>query len=121
VFDEQMKFVAEWKQFGRPSGLTIIDGQTLVVTDWESGGPVTYPDVPGEPLPPLNARGIRNAMFMQGRPKTTTFGRGPSIVGVASTVDGSIVTSFETKQAEGVGADRMGNIIAGPWKYASDK
>ncbi len=117
VLDQQMKFVTEYKQFGRPSGLTIVNGNTLVVSDWESGGPLIYSDTPGGSATAAGSGQLRNATFMQGRPKPTTFGTGTNVVRIGSTLDGTITTSFETTQVEGVGTDQAGNIYVGPWKY----
>ncbi len=117
VLDPQMKFVTEYKHWGRPSGLTIVNGNILVVSDWESGGAMGYSDIPGGPSTPPGSGQLRNAVFMQGRPKTTTFGLNTNIIRVGSALDGSISTSFETIKAEGVGTDQSGNIYAGPWKY----
>jgi len=38
IFDQDGKFLAAWKQFGRPSGIFIAKDDTLYVTDSESGG-----------------------------------------------------------------------------------
>jgi streptogramin lyase len=38
IFDQNGKFIAAWKQFGRPSGILITKDDTLFVTDSESGG-----------------------------------------------------------------------------------
>ena len=121
VLDPQMKFVAEWRQFGRPSGLAIIGGDTLVVTDWESGGPAVYSETPGAAAPAREQRPLWNIPFMQGRSKPTTFGTNTNTVRIGSTADGSIRASFETMKAEGVGASRDGHLYVGPWKYIPGK
>jgi sugar lactone lactonase YvrE len=36
IFDQEGKFIAEWKQFGRPSGLFIDKNDVLYVADSES-------------------------------------------------------------------------------------
>ena len=36
IFDKDMNFVDEWRQFGRPSGVVILKDDTLVVADSES-------------------------------------------------------------------------------------
>jgi NHL repeat len=38
IFDQDGKFIAAWKQFGRPSGILITQDDTMYVTDSESGG-----------------------------------------------------------------------------------
>ncbi len=117
VFDPQMKFITEYTQFGRPSGLTIMDGETLVVSDWESGGTIGYSDIPGGAPTPAGSGEFRNASFMQGRPKSTTFGAITNVVRVGSALNGSITASFETIKAETVVADQARTIYVGPWKY----
>ena len=39
IFDPSMKFVDDWRLFGRPSGVAILKDDTLVVADSESSGP----------------------------------------------------------------------------------
>lgn len=117
VFDPQMKFITEYKQFGRPSGLTIMNGDILVVSDWESGATLGYSDIPGGPSTPTGSSQLRNAIFMQGRPKSLTFGVTTNVVRVGSALNGSITTSFETIKAETVVTDQAGTIYVGPWKY----
>ena len=36
IFDQNMKFVDEWRHFGRPSGVAILKDDTLIVADSES-------------------------------------------------------------------------------------
>ena len=36
IFDRNMKFVDEWRHFGRPSGIAILKDDTLIVADSES-------------------------------------------------------------------------------------
>ena len=37
VLDRNLNFVDDWRQFGRPSGVTVLDDGTLIVSDSESG------------------------------------------------------------------------------------
>ena len=39
IFDQDMNFLEEWKQFSRPSGIYITDDDTIYVADSESWGP----------------------------------------------------------------------------------
>src|SRR5262249_26495377 len=48
IFDKNMKFVTEWKQFGRPSGMAILKDDTLLVSDTESGHVERWADWPEE-------------------------------------------------------------------------
>jgi hypothetical protein len=47
IFDKDMTYLDSWKHFGRPSGITILKNDTLVVADSESGirlaGPKALP------------------------------------------------------------------------------
>jgi sugar lactone lactonase YvrE len=47
IFDQNGKFIDQWKQFGRPSGLTIDRNDVLYVTDSESTGKEGYGYNPG--------------------------------------------------------------------------
>ena len=48
IFDRNMQFVDEWRHFGRPSGIAILQDDTLIVADSESsqfiGGPPQAPE-----------------------------------------------------------------------------
>ena len=90
IFTQDGKFLAEWKQFGRPSGL-YISGDTLFVTDSESQSdrPTAYGSNPGV------VRGIRVGSIKTG--KVTAFIPDPDPKG-------------GTSISEGVAADHDGNI-----------
>jgi sugar lactone lactonase YvrE len=83
-------FLAEWRQFGRPSGITITRDDTIYVTDSESG-----PDTGAHELPGIK-KGIR----------------------IGSAKDGSVRAFIEDMEstvadhsgAEGVGVDAQGNV-----------
>lgn len=88
ILDQDGLFIAEWKQFGRPSGLTI-KNDILYVSDSES-----HPDRPGtHGYNPGCERGIRIGSVRDG--KVTAFIPNP---------DGM------TGGSEGVAVDRDGNI-----------
>ena len=40
ILDRNLNFVDDWRHFGRPSGVTVLDDGTLVVSDSESGAPI---------------------------------------------------------------------------------
>jgi sugar lactone lactonase YvrE len=85
IFDQEGTFIAEWKQFGRPSGVAIDKNDVLYVADSQS----TQQSNPGF------QQGIRIGSAKDG--KVTAF--------IPETVDlGSL---------EGVGYDDAGNVYAG--------
>lgn len=91
TFDQDGNSLAEWKQFGRPSGLFIDANDTLYVTDSESTDAEDYGHNPGV------RRGIRIGSARDGR--VTAFIPDPKPVG-------------PTSGAEGVAADTHGNLYA---------
>jgi len=91
IFDQDGRWIAEWKQFSRPSGLYIDARDTLYVTDSEST------DTPGYGYNPGWKRGIRVGSAKDGQ--VTAFIPDPNPVGL-------------TSGAEGVAADAQGNIYA---------
>jgi sugar lactone lactonase YvrE len=91
IFDQNGTFLAEWKQFGRPSGLFIDKNDTLYVTDSESTA------TPGYGYHPDMKRGIRVGSAKDG--SVAAFIPDPNPVGL-------------TSGAEGIAADNAGNIYA---------
>ena len=61
IFDQQGKFVADWKQFSRPSGIFIDKKDTIYVVDSESKGVQGYGYNPGM------KRGIRIGSAKDGK------------------------------------------------------
>jgi DNA-binding beta-propeller fold protein YncE len=90
IFDQEGTFIAEWKQFGRPSGITITRDDTIYVTDSESG-----PDTGARELPGIK-KGIRI-----GSAKTGI---------VTSFIEDMESTVADHSGAEGVGVDAQGNV-----------
>jgi sugar lactone lactonase YvrE len=88
VFDQEGRYLTEWKQFGRPSGIYIDRNDALYVADSESNGKVN----------PGWKRGIRVGSAKDG--KVTAFIPDPE-------PDPETVV---TSAAEGVAADAQGNI-----------
>jgi DNA-binding beta-propeller fold protein YncE len=84
IFDQEGRFIAEWGQFGRPSGLYIDDDDTLYVADSQST-PDTNPGY---------AQGIRIGSAKDG-------------------VVTAFIPWAETNTLEGVAADAAGNVYAG--------
>jgi sugar lactone lactonase YvrE len=86
IFDQNGKFIDQWKQFSRPSGIYITKDDTIYVADSESWGP----DNPGF------KKGIRIGSAKDGSVKYL-------IEDVES-------TTVEHSGAEGVGVDAQGNV-----------
>jgi sugar lactone lactonase YvrE len=89
ILDQNGKFIAEWKQFGRPSGIFITKDDTMYVTDSESNDGNGYGHNPG------CHRGIR----------------------IGSAKDGKVVAYIPdpdpkggTSMSEGVAVDHQGGI-----------
>jgi len=89
IFTQDGKFIAEWKQFGRPSGIEIDRNDTIYVTDSESS------DKPGYGYNPGVRRGIRIGSVKNG--KVTSFIPDPDPKGGSSA-------------GEGVAVDLQGNV-----------
>jgi hypothetical protein len=89
VFDQNGKFIAEWKQFGRPSGIFITKDDTIYVSDSESKDGDGYGHNPG------CHRGIRIGSAKDG--KVTAYIPDPDPKGGSS-------------MAEGVAVDHQGNV-----------
>ena len=96
ILDRDMKFVDEWRHFGRPSGVAILKDDTLVVSDSESnraiGGPSIAPEGAGNAL--------RNPGWRRG-------------IRVGSAKDGSLRYFIPDTDPEGMAADELGNIFGG--------
>src|SRR5260370_137078 len=90
IFDQDGKFLEEWKQFSRPSGIFIDKNDVIYVTDSESTDKEGYGHNPGW------KRGIRVGSAKDG--KVIAFIPDPS--------PGTAITSG----AEGVAVDARGNI-----------
>ena len=86
VFDRDMKFVDDWRHFGRPSGVAITDDDTLYVSDSESGKRI--------------AGKLRNPGWKNG-------------IRIGSAKDGSLSIFIDGTDPEGLGADDQGNVFAG--------
>jgi sugar lactone lactonase YvrE len=89
IFDQKGKFIAEWKQFGRPSGMFITPNDTLYVTDSESRDQDGYGHNPG------CHRGIRIGSVKDG--KVVAYIPDPDPKGGSS-------------MSEGVAVDHQGNV-----------
>ncbi|HMB72711.1 MAG TPA: hypothetical protein VKQ06_04015, partial [Gammaproteobacteria bacterium] len=96
ILDAQQRFVDEWRHFGRPSGVSILRDDTLIVSDSESGraidGPAAAPEGGGTvPRNPGWQRGIRIGDARNGALREFVPGTAP----------------------EGLAGDELGNIFAG--------
>ena len=94
ILDRNLNFVDDWRHFGRPSGVTVLDDGALVVSDSESGAPI-----PGPAIAPEGPSGVRNPGFQVG----IRVGR----------VDCSLRYFIPGTRPEGMAADNLGNIFAG--------
>ena len=86
IFGAEMQFVAEWKQFGWPSGVAITKDDTLYVADSESGKMI---------VGAVHNPGWRNG------------------VRIGSATDGSVRAYIDGTDPEGMGVDELGNVFAG--------
>jgi sugar lactone lactonase YvrE len=86
IFDQEGKFLAEWKQFGRPSGIHIDASDTIYVADSQS----TAENNPGF------TKGIRIGSAKDGVVR--------SFIPVPGPGDGPMVS------VEGIAADSAGNV-----------
>jgi sugar lactone lactonase YvrE len=96
ILDQSLNFLDEWRHFGRPSGVTILGDDTLIVADSESTNPID-----GPPASPEGAgRVLRNPGWQTG-------------IRIGSAVDGSLVHFVPGTRPEGLAGDELGNIFAG--------
>jgi sugar lactone lactonase YvrE len=86
VFDRQMRYLDDWRHFGRPSGLAITSDDALYVSDSESGKEI------------LGV--VRNPGWKNG-------------VRIGSAKDGSLTAFIDGTDPEGLGVDDLGNVFAG--------
>ena len=89
ILDQEGRFIAEWRQFGRPSGLFITQDDTIYVADSESWGP----DQPGW------KKGIRIGSAKTGK--------------VVAFIEDLESTTEDHSGAEAVGVDSRGNVYGG--------
>jgi sugar lactone lactonase YvrE len=94
IFDQSGKFLDEWRQFGRPSGITITKDDTIYVADSESGGR----DTGAHELPGIK-KGIRIGSARTGA--------------VTAFIEDMEPLAVEHAGAEGVGVDAEGNVYGG--------
>jgi sugar lactone lactonase YvrE len=96
ILDEDLNFVDEWRHFGRPSGVTVLKDDTLIVADSESTNLID-----GPPQAPEGAgRVLRNPGWQTG-------------IRIGSAVDGSLLHFVPGTRPEGLAGDELGNIFAG--------
>lgn len=97
VFDAELRFLDEWRHFGRPSGIWVLSDDTLVVSDSESGIPIPGPSIAPEGGP-------------HAAPRNPGWQRG---VRIGDARDGSLREFIPGTNPEGLAADDLGNIFAG--------
>ena len=93
IFDQDGGYIAEWRQFGRPSGIAIAKDDTIYVADSESG-----PDTGAHELPGIR-KGIRIGSAKDGT--------------VTAFIEDMEPTTPDHSGAEGVGVDAQGNVYGG--------
>ena len=86
ILDSEMRFVDDWRHFGRPSGIAISSDDVLYVSDSESGKRI--------------AGALRNPGWKNG-------------VRIGSARDGSLLEFIDGTDPEGLGADGAGNVFTG--------
>lgn len=96
IFDKNMQFVDEWRHFGRPSGITILKDDTMIVADSESDQAIDGP----KESPEGAGRNKRNPLWKNG-------------IRVGSAKDGSLKYFIPGTRPEGMAADEQGNVFAG--------
>jgi len=89
ILDQQGKFIDEWRQFSRPSGIYIDKSDTIYVSDSESGAV-------GNGRTRTEKRGIRVGHISDGK--------------VIAFIPDPVEVATNTSAAEGVAADADGNI-----------
>jgi hypothetical protein len=90
IFDQDGKFLDQWRQFGRPSGIFIAKDDTIYVADSESG-----PNSGANELMGIN-KGIRIGSARDGS--------------VTAFIEDMEPTTPEHSGAEGLGVDTQGNV-----------
>ena len=96
IFDENLRFVDDWRHFGRPSGITILRDDTLIVSDSESTNPID-----GPPQAPEGAgRVLRNPGWQTG-------------IRIGNAANGALLEFIPGTRPEGLAGDEVGNIFAG--------
>src|SRR6266536_4303386 len=89
IFDQDGRFLEQWRQFGRPSGISITRDDTIYVADSESG-----PDSGAHELMGIK-KGIRIGSARDGT--------------VTAFIEDMESTTPDHSGAEGLGVDALGN------------
>jgi sugar lactone lactonase YvrE len=89
ILDQQGRFIEEWKQFSRPSGIYIDKNDDIYVSDSESGAV-------GNGRSRTEKRGIRVGRIKDGQ--------------VIALIPDPVETATNTSAAEGVAVDAAGNV-----------
>jgi len=96
VLDQNLEFVDDWRHFGRPSGISILEDGTLIVSDSESGNRIAGPPQALDG----GADAIRNPGHQVG-------------IRIGHASDGSLREFIPGTRPEGLAGDNLGNIFAG--------
>ena len=96
ILDDDFNVIDEWRHFGRPSGLSILKDDTIIVSDSESGSRLSGPDIA-----PDGGGGVpRNPGWQNG-------------IRIGSAKDGSFRYFIPGTRPAGLATDEAGNIFAG--------
>lgn len=96
IFDKDLTYLDSWKHFGRPSGITILSDDTIIVADSESGLAIPGPSGSFEGA----ERAFRNVGWKQG-------------IRIGSAEGGTFTQFIDGTNPEGMAGDEHGNIFAG--------
>ena len=109
IFDQEGKFLDEWKQFGRPSGIFIDANDTIYVTDSQSD----------EKTNPRFQRGIRIGNAKDGSVKSLIPSPGPAqkptpeAIAAYAPGDPRLEVLLRGATSEGIAVDASGNVYGG--------
>jgi sugar lactone lactonase YvrE len=95
IFDKDLNFVDEWRHFGRPSGIWILNDDTLIVSDSESNRAIGPSPDAADAVNPVRNPGWKNG------------------IRIGSARDGSLKYFIDGTQPEGLAADERGNVFGG--------
>ncbi|MBM3779795.1 MAG: hypothetical protein FJW23_16395 [Acidimicrobiia bacterium] len=96
ILDADLNPLDEWRHFGRPSGISILRDDTLIVSDSESGRPIGGPPA----APEGGGSALRNPGWQPG-------------IRIGSARDGSLRLFIDGTRPEGLAGDELGNVFAG--------
>jgi hypothetical protein len=96
VLDKDFNFLDDWRHFGRPSGISILKDDTLIVSDSESGQRIDGPPA----APEGGGSVVRNPGWKNG-------------IRIGSAKDGSLRHFIDGTRPEGLAGDESGIVFGG--------